>query len=695
MTYRENVSRIAAATEAKVLAVFDRFDAGDLDQATTIALIASIIARANSRAVTLADLSLAATLMLQLRRPVATLGITPREGEPQRLTKAATTLLAVDNPTRERVARLARAEPLGRAADAYSEGIRRTRPSSAGPDRSPPTLARSARASPATSWPTPSRCTTTPDAPAPRPRHEGDSSMTERAEHRRDHRDRGPGDDTEQDRTRHLPARVRAAAPRRERQVPAPGHSDPTTSRSGCTRPSSPLPDGSRTRPTSPSTKPNSRTPPRSRPRSTSSSQASRTLPPVVRPATSDREVDREQRPSRGHPPVGRVMKRDRRRRTVFMLDAILRAPRRGSPGDLNALESESSHRRRTTETEAPRSGPEEPRTFVTSRNGEIPLGIMKGTAGSRPLRCGPGDQREPSSVLKSGALIMAASTSTAPELTREQVQAILVRPLEDKSIFLAAGPRIFDTDGSPVRIPKMGGATDPDWIGENELITEEDVTFDEVTLLPSTMKSVKVITRYSNELARQSVVALDAALRDRLVTDVASKIDRQLLSAGDGVTTPKGLLAYSGVQSIDKAAGDLGLDDLLDAWGLALSANVNMSGLRWVMRPESFTDLRKVKDSQRYQLQPDPTQDGVFRLFGAPVTVTDRLPLDAETQATVVLADFSQIAVARDMAPSVKVLTERYADYDQQALRVVARYDAAPLNPEAIVKIVNIGAAV
>ena len=33
-------------------------------------------------------------------------------------------------------------------------------------------------------------------------------------------------------------------------------------------------------------------------------------------------------------------------------------------------------------------------------------------------------------------------------------------------------------------------------------------------TLLPSTMKTVKTITRFSNELARQSVVALDAALQ-------------------------------------------------------------------------------------------------------------------------------------------------------------------------------------
>ena len=127
MTYRDNVKLIAAATETKVLAVFDRYEAGELDQDTTIALIAAIIARANSKAVTLADLSLAATLMLQLLKPVATLGLTPPADDPDRLVKAATTLLAVEHLTRERVARLARSEPLGRAADAYSEGIRQNR----------------------------------------------------------------------------------------------------------------------------------------------------------------------------------------------------------------------------------------------------------------------------------------------------------------------------------------------------------------------------------------------------------------------------------------------------------------------------------------------------------------------------------------------------------------------------------------
>jgi len=305
----------------------------------------------------------------------------------------------------------------------------------------------------------------------------------------------------------------------------------------------------------------------------------------------------------------------------------------------------------------------------------------------------------------------MTVKTSTATELTAEQVQRILVQPLEQASTFLAAGPRIFNT-ASPIRIPKLNGMVDentttpdePDWIGESELITTKDVDFGEVQLLPSTMKSVKVITRYSNEMARQAIVALDATLQQRLVTDVAAKLDRQLWSAsGDGVTTPKGILAYAGVQQIDKANAALSLDDLIDASGMCLAESVNMSALKWVMRPETWTALRKIKEttgSNRSVIEPDPTKDGVFRLLGHPVIVTRHLPLgpdsaDADTDAdeqNVVLADFSTIAVARDLAPSVTVLKERYADYDEQAIRVVARYDATPLLPEAVVKIKNIG---
>jgi HK97 family phage major capsid protein len=289
----------------------------------------------------------------------------------------------------------------------------------------------------------------------------------------------------------------------------------------------------------------------------------------------------------------------------------------------------------------------------------------------------------------------MAVSTSTAPELTAEQVVAILVKPLEARSTFLAAGPRIIDTAG-PLRLPKMGSATAPAWHGENEQISEVDPNFDEVELLPSTMKSIKTLTRFSNELARQSVIALDAALKERLVKDVADTLDAQLWSAsGDGTTKPRGLFAYTGTQTLD-VAGALTLDALLDAEALALGANVDTDALKWVMTSRELIALRKIKQgtgSNAYVLQPDATRAGGYTIFGKPVVVTNRVPDTTGSPATgrAALVDFSQIVVARDLAPSVKVLDQTFGDFDQQAIRVVARYDATALNPEAIVKLTGI----
>ena len=206
-------------------------------------------------------------------------------------------------------------------------------------------------------------------------------------------------------------------------------------------------------------------------------------------------------------------------------------------------------------------------------------------------------------------------------------MQRILIQPLEIASTFLASGPRIFDT-ANQIRIPKLAAGTTPGWHGEAEDITEDDVDFDEVVLLPSTMKSIKVLTRYSNELARQSVVALDQTLKDRLVGDVARVLDAQLYSAsGDGVTLPRGMFAWTGTQT-HAVDGELSIDDLHDAEGAALAENVDPVRMRWFMRSREFIGLRKLKDNQgRYLIQPDPTEAGAYRLLGRGVTITNRIP--------------------------------------------------------------------
>jgi hypothetical protein len=66
-------------------------------------------------------------------------------------------------------------------------------------------------------------------------------------------------------------------------------------------------------------------------------------------------------------------------------------------------------------------------------------------------------------------------------------------------------------------------------WHGENELVTEVNQDFRDVTLL----HGVKSLTRFSNELARASVVALDAALRDKMLLKVAGRSMPDVLRVG------------------------------------------------------------------------------------------------------------------------------------------------------------------
>lgn len=125
MTYVDKLRALGASTEASVAALFDRYVAKAVTGPEFVATAAATIAKANARAVVMADLSLAATLMLELGKPVAALGLAPRRDDVDRLTKAATTLLAAEADPRARIARLARVEPLDAAGNAYSDAIAR------------------------------------------------------------------------------------------------------------------------------------------------------------------------------------------------------------------------------------------------------------------------------------------------------------------------------------------------------------------------------------------------------------------------------------------------------------------------------------------------------------------------------------------------------------------------------------------
>ena len=273
----------------------------------------------------------------------------------------------------------------------------------------------------------------------------------------------------------------------------------------------------------------------------------------------------------------------------------------------------------------------------------------------------------------------MSNDTTSAKTLIQEQVANMLVEPLETASVVLAAGPKIFDS-AEPLRIPTLVDGFTPSIVGENELIPEDEASFGEMKLMPSDRKSIKSITRVSNELIRQAKNGVTNVLQARLVKDVSNALDDMLLK-GDGAEG--GAVGFLNQQNTQTGTLDVAnTDSLIDM--LALAASKEVTPNRWFLSGEDFYELRKTKDKNgRYIMQADGGIGGGvgYRLFDVPVTVTNKLK-----KGEGALVDMSEIAVVRDINPQVTILTERYAEYDQIGIRVATRYDLGLLHPEGVI---------
>jgi hypothetical protein len=156
----------------------------------------------------------------------------------------------------------------------------------------------------------------------------------------------------------------------------------------------------------------------------------------------------------------------------------------------------------------------------------------------------------------------MTLDTTTGASLIAEQGFQILVQPREAASVVLAAGRRIFDSS-EPLYIPTLTGSTDPSWVAENEPIPDSDVTFGESLLMPSNRKSIKALTKFSHEMARQSTVGLDAVPMARVVKDVSDKRKARRPPAEEGRFAQhrdRGFLNQVGVQPATPGRREPGL---------------------------------------------------------------------------------------------------------------------------------------
>lgn len=151
------------------------------------------------------------------------------------------------------------------------------------------------------------------------------------------------------------------------------------------------------------------------------------------------------------------------------------------------------------------------------------------------------------------------------------------------------------------------------------------------------------------------------------MAEEIASFLEGELLNG-----TPskmEGALSTTNEKTAAAAAA-ITADELID-----LQAQVKQafqSDACWIMHPETFTAVKKLKDGQnRYLLQDDFTGEFPYRLLGKPVFVSDNMPKIATGKKTVLYGDMSGLSVKIAEQLEIEVLREKYAT--QHAIGVVA----------------------
>jgi hypothetical protein len=250
--------------------------------------------------------------------------------------------------------------------------------------------------------------------------------------------------------------------------------------------------------------------------------------------------------------------------------------------------------------------------------------------------------------------------------LTSEQVARILVNPLQARSVVLAAGRRVFDSQGDPLSIPKLAPMSTVGMTAENVAVPSPTPVFSEVQALPASLKSFQ--RGYASQRAR---APQRAGRRHR---------DGPGTSGTSGTTWAR-------------------------AWSPVSTTCWMPRGRCWPPTPAwTAPPVHAPRHVHPAAQDPGGLGTGTYMLMNgvagiAEGTVTDSGPPPAAGRPAAGLHPGAGRPGRRQAhpgrhepgrrgprhRPSLGVFTETFADSDQLYLRVVARYDIKPLNAAGI----------
>jgi HK97 family phage major capsid protein len=260
---------------------------------------------------------------------------------------------------------------------------------------------------------------------------------------------------------------------------------------------------------------------------------------------------------------------------------------------------------------------------------------------------------------------------------------------LRAKSVVFQAGARTVPMSSDNLAIARVTGDPTVAWTAENAEITASDPTFDAVTLAP---KKLACLVRLSRELLEDSV-NIAAALEGAITGAMSVEMDRALLFGSGSSNQPTGLFNTSGINSVSmgtNGATPSSYDDLIDLL-YEIQVDDGADPKVFVMHPRTNKTYAKLKDANSNPLtEPKMTAD-VRRLLTTAVPINQTQGTATGVCSTVLTGDFSKMLVGIRTNLELRLLNERYAEFDQVAFLARLRVDVAVENPVHFAKLIGI----
>lgn len=237
---------------------------------------------------------------------------------------------------------------------------------------------------------------------------------------------------------------------------------------------------------------------------------------------------------------------------------------------------------------------------------------------------------------------------------------------LKAKSVLVKAGARVFENLRGDVQFP-LSSSANCSWSDETSETAATDMTFTHVKLSP---KRLSCVVDVSKQFLLQDSASAEAAIRDSIISNINSKLEKTFLSDEQGTNNkPEGIFYNNGapLSEVSKFV------DLTNLEAEVENANVD-GNVVYLLSPKAKASLRNMMRGDKNLVYENGTIDG-----------TESLSTSNIKDKKIAFGDFSNVVIAN--WNSVDIVVDNLSKAAQGLVRLVVNFycDVKLLRPEAV----------